>query len=327
MAAANAEAQRLIDLAAATGSPFAAEPGLSFAKFVADVYRPLFMPRLKPGTQKRYDALLERQGVVRFFGRHALDAIDASLVRRYAAELEARGVKPKGHVDIVASVLRAAVEHGHLASMPSLPRYGVSRKLPEAPSAEDVASLLDAATGWQRPAVALGAFAGLRVGEVRALKVTDIDLEAGVLRVRRSFSEDTLLETTKSNRERVVPLAAELRSILVGAMRDKLPGAFVVVTRSGHPPRRQHVLDRLKRLQIAYGLPQGVETVPLHFFCSRLLTLGANIEAVRMLAGHTELRTTQRYVHATGSELTSAIARLNGPATGNRVETASAASR
>ncbi len=81
----------------------------------------------------------------------------------------------------------------------------------------------------------------------------------------------------------------------------------MVVTRGGGPPKRQHVLDRLKRLQIAYGLKRHSFHALRHYFCSRLLTLGANIEAVRMLAGHTELRTTQRYVHATGSELPSAI--------------------
>jgi site-specific recombinase XerD len=43
-----------------------------------------------------------------------------------------------------------------------------------------------------------------------------------------------------------------------------------------------------------------------HFFCSTLVGLGANLEAVRLLAGHSKLTMTQRYVHATGAELAAA---------------------
>jgi site-specific recombinase XerD len=49
-----------------------------------------------------------------------------------------------------------------------------------------------------------------------------------------------------------------------------------------------------------------------HYFCSTLIRRGASVEAVRVLAGHNSLMVTQRYVHATGTDLRAAIAKLHG---------------
>ena len=49
-----------------------------------------------------------------------------------------------------------------------------------------------------------------------------------------------------------------------------------------------------------------------HYFCTTLIRRGASVEAVRVLAGHSGLAVTQRYVHATGADLKAAIAKLSG---------------
>jgi len=49
-----------------------------------------------------------------------------------------------------------------------------------------------------------------------------------------------------------------------------------------------------------------------HFFISALVRNGASIEVVRLLAGHSKLDVTQRYVHAEGSELRAAVSHLKG---------------
>ena len=112
--------------------------------------------------------------------------------------------------------------------------------------------------------------------------------------------------------DRVVPMLPELKAVLVDATRSKLTRARVVVTISGATPGRSHVLAKLKKLQVRHGLKERSFHALRHFFCSTLIRRGASIEAVRMLAGHSGLAVTQRYVHATGSELESAIAKLAG---------------
>ena len=171
--------------------------------------------------------------------------------------------------------------------------------------------MLKHADGWLRPAIALAALAGLRMREVRALEVGDVDLSSSCIHVRRSLSED-VVTTPKSGHERIVPLAPELHDILVTAMRTKLPKARVIVTSVGTTPRRTQVLSKLKALQSRHGLKERSFHSLRHYFCSTLLRRGASVEAVRVLAGHNSLIVTQRYVHATAADLKEAIAKLRG---------------
>jgi integrase/recombinase XerC len=118
--------------------------------------------------------------------------------------------------------------------------------------------------------------------------------------------------TPKSTHERVVPLAPELRDILIEATRRKLPAARVIVNARGKTPSRQAVLTRLKALQERVKLPPRSFHSLRHYFCTTLIRRGASVEAVRQLAGHSGLDITQRYVHANAADLAGAIAKLSG---------------
>lgn len=321
MTGARAEAARLQDRAARTGSPVLQENIPTFGEFVESRYRPLFMPRLRPGTRQRYEGIL-RQGVLEHFGRTPIDEIDKAAVLRFAAELQTRergrtlrgkthGIDPRGPCNLVRAVLRAAVEVGVLAEMPALPTYRPSEKLPDAPSPEHVAEVVRLADGWLQTAVALQVWAGLRQGEVRALQVRDVDLANGILHVRRSFSEDREVPP-KGGHERIVPMLPELADILRKAVADKLPLALVVTDSEGRPLRRQGYLYHLKAFEKRHGLREWWSHALRHYFCTALARGGANVEAVRALAGHRNLTTTQRYLHATGGDLQAAIGKLGG---------------
>jgi hypothetical protein len=56
-----------------------------------------------------------------------------------------------------------------------------------------------------------------------------------------------------------------------------------------------------------HGLPERSYYALRHYFLSALVRVGANLETVRELAGHSKLQTTQRYVHATGADHRDAI--------------------
>ncbi|MEZ4226967.1 MAG: tyrosine-type recombinase/integrase [Polyangiaceae bacterium] len=324
MTAARAEAQRLMELAARTGSPFAStKEAPTLASFVETTYRPLFMPQLRPGTRSRYEGLFQT-GLLAAFGKLRLDQIHYKVVLAFANELRARprvrplrgkrrGIQPRGHVNLLKSVLRAAVQAGELSDMPKLPSFAMPKKLPAAPDQGHVAALLDGAPGWLRLAVALQSLAGLRQGEVRALQVGDLDLEQRLLFVRRTFSDDTLVPP-KGGAERVVPLIPELVELLRQAIRGRPATAFVVVDEEGSVIKRQTVLARLKALQKKAGLRDWGSHSLRHFFCSELLRRGASLEAARVLLGHSGVKTTQLYAHATRQDLHDAVGRLRPPA-------------
>ncbi len=310
-AGARAEAERLYMLAMTTGSVQARGETTTFSTFVDGTFSRLFLPRYRPATRVRYKALL-KQGIRDTFGSKRLDSIDTATLRAFVATLQERKVQPRGPANFVRTVLRAAVETGALAAMPAfppVPRQG--RKLPDAPSDEELAAMLTHAGGWLRAAIALAAFAGLRMGEVRALEVRDVDLAGGRILVRRALSEDEVMPP-KSGHERVVPLAPELAAAIGGALRDKLPTARLVLNVHGRTPGRTHVLGALKALQRRKALPERSFHALRHYFCSTLVRRGASLEAVRLLAGHGDLHTTQRYVHAGGGDLEAAIAKFSG---------------
>jgi integrase/recombinase XerC len=99
-------------------------------------------------------------------------------------------------------------------------------------------------------------------------------------------------------------------------MRLKLPTARVIVTSTGSTPKRTCTLGMLKTLERRIGLREWSFHSLRHYFCSTLIRRGGSIEAVRVLAGHSRLEITQRYVHATASDLEATISRL-----GNQRET------
>lgn len=313
-AAAVAEAARLMRLAAETGSPEPAPVApnretLTYAAFVAGAFERLFMPTYRPATARRYREL-HAQRVLAFWGAKSLAAIGPSDFRAFAACLRGDGVQTRGPLNLVRTVLRSAHESGVIDRLPEFPKGLVttSRKLPDAPSSGEVVAMLRAPE-WLGLAVALGALAGLRMGEVRALEVRDVDFAHRRILVRRALSDDVSL-TPKSGHERDVPLSKGLETRLRVAVKDKLPRARVVLNDRGRTPRRQHVLYRLKRFLRVEGLPERSFHSLRHYFISQLLTNGAGAEAARVLAGHSKLEVTQRYAHVVPADLRAAIDKL-----------------
>lgn len=324
MAGAKAEEQRLRFEAVTTGEIRRLEPAPTFAAFVAgDVWRGHLALRCRPETTKRYGDLF-RQHLLATFGRVRLDQIDRRGLEGFEAVLVGRGIKARGPVSLVRSVLRVAVGAGVLHALPEMPPLPkASDTLPSAPDRPHVDAMLGEARGWVRTAVALAAFAGLRSGEVRALEVRDVDLAHGVITVRHAISDGQVV-TPKGKKERTVPIFDGLRPILAAAMAGKGPGDRIVVNANGQTPRRQSVLDAVVRVQARLGVADRCSFHQLrHAFCSVMIRNGASVEAVRGLAGHTNLRVTQRYVHANGADHRDAIACLgksgNGAVTGPEV--------
>lgn len=202
---ARVETGRLKQLALETGcADLSPKPrAITFAEFIDTKFRPVHMPtECRPATRERYEALL-RQGILAEFGARRLDEPWNMPMRQYAAKLTARGVQTRAHLTLVRTVLRSAVELGEISRMPDVPPLPrQSKKLPDAPSDDDVTALLANARGWLRVAIALSVFAGLRMGEVRALEVRDVDLTHGRILVRRALSGDEVMPPKSGGQSR-----------------------------------------------------------------------------------------------------------------------------
>ena len=106
-----------------------------------------------------------------------------------------------------------------------------------------------------------------------------------------------------------LPPAPSAANSSLRSARNRDRGRFSL---RGETPSRQAVWTALHELQRRHKLPFRSFHALRHFFLTALVRGGANLEAVRELAGHSKLHTTQRSVRATGADLRDAISRLPG---------------
>lgn len=141
---------------------------------------------------------------------------------------------------------------------------------------------------------------GLRVSEVTALRLEQLDLDAGCVRV-----------VGKGSKERVVPLGRHATDALHGYLRDARGvlahgkrSAHVFIRPGGLPLSRQSIWKMVKRRAQAAGirLPTSPHTLR-HSFATHLLAGGADLRVVQALLGHTDVATTQIYTHVEGGRL------------------------
>ncbi len=141
---------------------------------------------------------------------------------------------------------------------------------------------------------------GLRVSELVRLKLTEVGLDTGVVRIMG-----------KGSKERLVPLGEEALSWLARFLREARPillagraSDYVFVTARTAPMTRQAFWHLIKR-RAAQALP-GKSLSPhtlRHAFATHLLNHGADLRVVQLLLGHADISTTQIYTHVARERL------------------------
>jgi integrase/recombinase XerC len=143
--------------------------------------------------------------------------------------------------------------------------------------------------------------AGLRVSELVGLNDGDIDLAAGVLRVRG-----------KGRRERIAPVGSYaaralrrwLRVRKLAGQEDQGAAAPVFVNRFGRRITTRSIARLLEKYIRQTGLDSRTSPHTLrHSFATHLLDRGAEIRSVQELLGHKSLVTTQIYTHVSTAGL------------------------
>jgi integrase/recombinase XerD len=145
---------------------------------------------------------------------------------------------------------------------------------------------------------------GLRVSELVDMKVFDVSLSEGVLRVMGKGSKERLVPFGQVALQWVQRYLGQARSELLGARQSQ--DLFVTVrgSKAGNAMSRVMFWTLVKR----YALQAGIR-VPLsphtlrHAFATHLLNHGADLRAVQMLLGHADISTTTIYTHVARERL------------------------
>jgi integrase len=201
------------------------------------------------------------------------------------------------------ALYRRALERGELAVNPTaglrLPAIRGRRDRIASPA--EAAKLLAALPEADRPLWACAMFAGLRRGELLALRFEDVDLRAGLLHVERAYDPVARIYVEPKSRagKRTVPLPAVLREHLAAArLRAGRPHGLVFGVDAETP------FDYLKTTRRAQRAWRDAELEPLglhearHTFASLMIAAGANVKALAAYMGHSSVTITlDRYGH------------------------------
>jgi integrase len=149
--------------------------------------------------------------------------------------------------------------------------------------------------------VRVAGYAGLRRGELVALRWRDVDFAGRKIIVRRSLSGDTELRSTKSRRAREVPLPDQAAAALGRlSRRDEFTGPddYVFANRIGRRLDPSALRRRFERARDAAGLEPLRFHDLRHTYGSLLVAGGIDLASVKAAMGHSRITTTERYLHA-----------------------------
>src|SRR4051812_14525576 len=257
----------------------------------------------KPSSIRGYEEAL-RIRVLPELGSRRLDTITRSDLQALVDRLLAEGQHPstiRNSLMPLRAIFRRTIARGDLAINPTrgleLPAVRGTRDRIASP--KEAAALLDALKR-DHAVWATAMYAGLRRGELRALEVTDIDLDANVIRVQRSWDAiEGLIEPKSHAGRRTVPIPGVLRSVLVehlGSLGRSHGLAFG--ERADEPFQPKTLSNRAGRAWKHAGL----QPITLHecrlTFASLMIAAGVNAKALSTYMGHASVMITlDRYGH------------------------------
>ena len=252
------------------------------------------------GDLRRLFRFLEEEA-----GRNDPSSVTTGDLRSFVFHLTELGLASSSirrNLSSVRAYFGFLLEEGTMAADPSerLESPRGWRKLPHVLTVEEVRDLLhapdpDHPLHWRDRSILEVLYAtGVRVSELLALKLVNVDLDDGFCTV---FG--------KGSKERIVPLGKPARRALerylarVRPELDRGRGEGVVfLSRRGRPLSRVAIWNVVKKNAKRAGLDASVSPHTLrHSFATHLLEGGADLAAVQELLGHADISTTQIYTH------------------------------
>ena len=264
--------------------------------------------QLKPAGIAHKNAML-RTHLLPALGSKRLDRITTQDVQRLKLALESKAPKTVNNVlTVLNTLLKKAVEWGVIDTVPCTIRLlKTSRGSVDFYDFDEYERLVTAARAIDLTAmlvILLAGDAGMRAGEMRALRRTDADVEKGMLRIECNEWQGHI-STTKGNRIRYVPMTTRLREAL--RAHRHLRGERVLYRADGGVMTESSLKELVARAARRANLRNNGPHILRHTFCSHLAMRGAGVRAIQELAGHQDISTTQRYMHLSPASIRSAI--------------------
>ncbi len=270
------------------------EPTRTISPLRRRMMEDMCMRKMKDRTQEAYIRGVRR--LARFLGRSP-DTASAEDLRRFQLHLVRAGVSPitlNATLTAVKFLFQVTLDRPQIVA--KIRQVRVEQKLPVVLSRKEVARLIESASGLKyKTALSVTYGAGLRAGEVVALKTGDVDSQRMTLRI----------EQAKGRKDRY----AMLSPLMLERLRDwwryarsknlVLDGGWLFPGQDRVNPMSTRQLNRAVHAAAqAAGIDKRVSMHTLrHCFATHLLEQKEDIRVIQVLLGHKKIDTTTIYTH------------------------------
>jgi integrase/recombinase XerD len=229
-----------------------------------------------------------------------------------ARHAQTRATTANRRLTVFRRFFRWAVREGFLPSDPTVRMLSAKQTLrvPKTLSEAEVEALLaaplvDTPLGLRDRAMFELIYAcGLRVTELVSLKVFQVSLSEGVLRVMGKGSKERLVPFGAVAAEWLERYLAQARPALLGSQLNEALFVTARGSKSGEAMTRVMFWTLVKKYARLAGIQRPLSPHTLrHAFATHLLNHGADLRAVQMLLGHADISTTTIYTHVARERL------------------------
>ena len=270
---------------------------------------------LSPNTYDAYLTDLEK--LLHYLDTANIDPLDVTLenLQHFMAGLHDIGIHPRSQARILSGVksffkflVIADYRKDDPAELLEGPKIGFH--LPEVLTVEEIDKIIATVDmskneGQRNRAILETLYScGLRVSELCNLKLSDLYLDEGFIKVEG-----------KGSKQRLVPISQRAISEINGWLESRIGGKikqgyedYVFLARWGKNISRIMVFHLIKELAEKAGIKKTISPHTFrHSFATHLLEGGANLRAIQAMLGHESIATTEIYTHIDRSMLRAEI--------------------
>lgn len=260
---------------------------------------------LSENTVMAYTSDLDK--LIQYLKEESINIMDVSLddLENFAADLRDIGIHPRSQARILSGIrsfFHFLLIEDYIQQDPSelLESPQIGKHLPDILSVEEIDNLINAIDrstkeGQRNCAILETLYScGLRVSELCNLKISDLYLDEGFIKVEG-----------KGSKQRLVPISPkaikEIKNYFLtrgdGLIKPEFED-YVFISRFGKNISRIMVFHIIKELADKIGLKKSISPHTFrHSFATHLLEGGANLRAIQCMLGHESIGTTEIYTH------------------------------